>query len=95
VAAALAAQIPELTVIDGELVAWRDGRLDFTALQPRLHSPHRAAPAHLIVFDVLAERGEDHLRYLPYTRGRGITGAGGKGSAALNQGAGIVDLAVI
>jgi ATP-dependent DNA ligase len=65
IAAAVATQLPEGTVVDGELVCWREGRLDFTALQPRLHSPRTAAPAHMVVFDVLADHGDD-VRHLPY-----------------------------
>jgi ATP-dependent DNA ligase len=65
IAAAVAAQLHDGTVVDGELVAWRDGRLDFTALHTRLHSPRGAPPAHLIIFDLLADRGDD-LRHLPY-----------------------------
>jgi ATP-dependent DNA ligase len=65
VAAAVAAQLPDDTVGDGELVAWREGRLEFTALQPRPHSPRTSAPAHLVIFDLLAEAGDD-VRQLPY-----------------------------
>jgi ATP-dependent DNA ligase len=65
IAAAVAAQLPYGAIVDGELVAWRSGRLDFMALQPRLHSPRTAPPAHLLLFDVLADRGDD-IRHLPY-----------------------------
>jgi ATP-dependent DNA ligase len=37
VAAALAAQPAPGSVLDGELVVYRTGRLDFTALQRRIH----------------------------------------------------------
>jgi ATP-dependent DNA ligase len=63
-------------VLDGELVVWRAGRLDFAALQDRLRSgPVRvrdlaaATPAAYVVFDLLAHRGTD-LRARPYTQRR-------------------------
>jgi YD repeat-containing protein len=53
------------TVIDGELVVWKEGRLDFAALGPRLAyrgrrrpPPHLAAAAFL-AFDVLSVDGVD------------------------------------
>jgi ATP-dependent DNA ligase len=81
IATAIAAQLPNGTVVDGELVAWRDGRLDFAALHQRLHSPRTAPPAQLVVFDVLADRGDD-VRHLPYHERRDrltalLTGAEG------------------
>jgi ATP-dependent DNA ligase len=72
VAAALAEQLAPGTVVDGELCVYRDGQLDFTALQRRIHpsAMHAArrgelAPASLVVFDVLAVAGAD-LRGRPY-----------------------------
>jgi ATP-dependent DNA ligase len=72
VAAALAEHLPWGTVVDGELVVYRDGRLDFAALQRRIHpAAMRAArgsallPATLVVFDLLAISGQD-LRGRPY-----------------------------
>ena len=63
-------------MLDGELVVWRTGRLDFTALQDRLRSgPTRvrdlaaAAPAAYVVFDLLAHRNRD-LRDRPYLERR-------------------------
>jgi hypothetical protein len=55
------------TVIDGELVVWRDGRLDFGALAPRLAYRGRRLPADLpaasfLAFDVLAIRDVDVRR---------------------------------
>jgi ATP-dependent DNA ligase len=46
-------------VLDGELVVYRDGRPDFTALQRRLVSPHAGAdtPASFLVLDVLEMPG--------------------------------------
>ena len=47
-------------VLDGELVVWREGRLDFTALQLRLHPAasradvlSRSMSASYVVFDLL------------------------------------------
>ena len=63
-------------VLDGELVIWRTGRLDFGALQDRLRSgPARARqlalelPAAYVVFDLLAVDGAD-LRDQPYRHRR-------------------------
>ena len=63
-------------VLDGELVVWNAGHLDFAALQQRLHpSASRvgrlavALPACFVVFDLLARGGVD-LRARPYRRRR-------------------------
>lgn len=59
VAAAVATQLPPGVVLDGELVIWGEGRLDFPALQTRLASKRKAPalaldrPASFMVFDVL------------------------------------------
>ncbi len=65
---AVLARLPAGTVVDGELVVWRDGRTDFPALLRR-HQRHRAAPAlgqRLIVtyvlFDLLCLRGQSLLK---------------------------------
>lgn len=57
--------LPPDTVIDGELVCWRDGRLDFGGVQQRNNiSVEMAAqlaaeqPCHFIVFDVLRLAGD-------------------------------------
>lgn len=53
-------QVPAGVILDGELVVWGEGRLDFPALQTRLASKRNAAvlarerPASFMVFDVLA-----------------------------------------
>ena len=54
------------TVVDGEVVVVRGDRLDFDALQNRLHPAAsrtarlaRETPATLVAFDLLADRGED------------------------------------
>ncbi|WP_208430700.1 MULTISPECIES: ATP-dependent DNA ligase [Aeromicrobium] len=63
VAAAAAEQLPAGLVVDGELVVWADGSLDFAELQRRLGrgSNHgfRRRPASFIAFDVLAVAGID------------------------------------
>ena len=70
IVAAIVQQIPAGTVLDGELVVYRDGRCDFAALQRRVASrPSLAVAASLVVFDVLAVAGRD-LRGLPYRRRR-------------------------
>jgi ATP-dependent DNA ligase len=62
--AAAVAHLGREVVLDGELVVWRGGRFDFTALQDRLRSGRArsrglvaAAPAAYIVFDLLARDG--------------------------------------
>lgn len=65
-------QLEPGTVIDGELVVWRDGRLDFGALSLRLayrgrrRPPSDLPPASFLAFDVLAagdvERRTEPLR---------------------------------
>jgi len=70
IAAAIAAQIPSGTVLDGELVVYRDGRCDFAALQQRISArPRLSCAASLVVFDVLALAGRD-LRGLPHRKRR-------------------------
>ncbi len=68
--------MPGGIVLDGELVVWRDGRLDFAALQRRIHpaASHAARRGQLpaatfVVFDVLAVEGVD-LRGEPYRKRR-------------------------
>jgi ATP-dependent DNA ligase len=64
--APLAAQIPNGTVVDGEIVIVRAGVLDFEAMLLRIHpAKSRVAklaeetPASFVAFDLLALRGED------------------------------------
>ena len=71
VVAAAAEQVPPGYVLDGEVVVWSDGRLDFAALQSRMSAGRRTlprmartAPASLAVFDLLAVAGND-IRFLP------------------------------
>ena len=70
IVAAISQQIPAGTVLDGELVVYRDGRCDFAALQRRvLRPPGLAVAASFVVFDVLTVAGRD-LRSLPYRHRR-------------------------
>jgi ATP-dependent DNA ligase len=69
VVAAVLAETPRRCVLDGEIVLARGGRLDFEALQQRIHPAdsrvRRLAaetPAALVVFDVLAIEDEDLQR---------------------------------
>ncbi|MEU7578190.1 RNA ligase family protein [Streptomyces sp. NPDC041068] len=70
--AAAAAALPEGTVLDGEVVVWTGGRIDFAAVQRRAAATrtHAAAlartlPASYAAFDLLAQGGTDR-RALPY-----------------------------
>lgn len=60
------AQIPDSTVVDGEIVSWGDGRLDFDAVVRRMGAGQVLArrlaasqPASFVAFDVLAVLGRD------------------------------------
>lgn len=60
------AALPERCVVDGEIVLARDGRLDFEALQQRIHPAAsrvrllaEQTPVSLVVFDVLALGDEE------------------------------------
>ncbi|MFE6159570.1 ATP-dependent DNA ligase [Streptomyces sp. NPDC056486] len=71
-----AKQLPEGTVLDGEVVVWADGRIDFGAVQQRAaatrsHATHlaRTLPASYAAFDLLADQGDD-CRALPYEERR-------------------------
>ncbi len=59
IATGVADQLPPGTVVDGELVAMRDGRIDFTAITSG------DSTRRLVVFDVLAIAGRD-VRPEPY-----------------------------
>ena len=68
---ALQARIPDGTVIDGEIVVWKNGRVrPFAALQTRIGRKSlpakilAQAPAALLAYDLLEENGAD-LRMLP------------------------------
>ena len=67
--AAVLSEMPQRCVIDGEIVLpdWDSGRLDFEALQLRLHPAESRVrllaaqtPAHFVAFDLLA-LGDDVL----------------------------------
>jgi hypothetical protein len=69
-------------VLDGELVCWNEGRVDFAALQRRLHPSQARAqelagsmPAAYVVFDLLALAGTD-VRSKPYAARRPSRPAG-------------------
>lgn len=76
--AAAAEQLPDGGVFDGEIVAWKDGKLDFDVLLRRINVgaargralAHRE-PANLVLFDVLALDGQD-LRPEPFDDRRRI-----------------------
>ena len=69
-------QLPQGTVVDGEIVVVIDGVTDFDSLQQRIHPAEsrvnmlsEATPAELVAFDLLADRGED-LRERPFSERR-------------------------
>ena len=69
-------QLPEGTVVDGEIVVVIDGATDFDALQQRIHPAasrikllSEQTPSELIAFDLLAHKGED-LRERPFRERR-------------------------
>jgi ATP-dependent DNA ligase len=77
ITAAIAEHLPERVVLDGELVCWspQTRRLDFAALQRRLHPAARQVtelarthPANYVVFDLLSLGSEDLPA--PYRRRR-------------------------
>ena len=64
--AALAGQVPDGTVLDGEIVVWKDGQLQsFALLQQRLGRKtlnarlREKVPVALLVYDLLEWQGED------------------------------------
>jgi ATP-dependent DNA ligase len=69
---ALLAMLPARCVLDGEIVLVREDRLDFEALQLRLHPAAsrvkllaEQTPASMVFWDVLAD-GDDDLRNVPF-----------------------------
>ncbi|HEX6221282.1 MAG TPA: ATP-dependent DNA ligase [Acidimicrobiia bacterium] len=69
-------QLPEGTVVDGEIVVVVDGATDFDTLQQRIHPAEsrinmlsEETPAELVAFDLLADRGKD-LRELGFSERR-------------------------
>ncbi len=72
----LVAQLPQRCVLDGELVIATDGRLDFEALQMRIHPAAsrvkrlaQELPASVVFWDLLCE-GERDLRAAPFSERR-------------------------
>lgn len=70
------AQCPERCVLDGELVIAQDGKLDFEALQMRLHPAESRVkmlsekiPASMVVWDLLC-LGDRDLRETPFAERR-------------------------
>ncbi len=71
-------ELPEGTVLDGEVEVFRNGVTDFDALQMRIHPAEsrinmlaEETPATLIVFDVLAHGGQDQMT-APYEDRRAL-----------------------
>lgn len=69
---AVKAALPERCVVDGEIVIVQDGRLDFEALQLRLHPAESRVrklaaeiPAEFVAFDLLAA-GDESLMDAPF-----------------------------
>ena len=74
-------QLPEGTVVDGEIVVVVDGVTHFDSLQQRIHPAasritmlSEQTPAEMVAFDILADRGED-LRERPFRERRERLGA--------------------
>ncbi len=74
---AAASRLPDGTVLDGEVLAFRDDRpLPFSALQQRIGRQKqvaqlvRAVPVVFMTYDILEDRGED-IRELPQVERRG------------------------
>jgi ATP-dependent DNA ligase len=99
---AAARTLPAGTTVDGEIVRWSsEGRLDFGALQRRLHAGRAATrlagsePCHYVVFDLL-EMGGGDVRGRPLAdRRRALEQllAGVPGTSALTLGPQTGDLA--
>jgi bifunctional non-homologous end joining protein LigD len=73
--AVLAREAGAPVIVDGEIIAIRDGRPDFGLLQSRMHARHppghliREVPVQLYLFDLLHHDGQSLLP-APYTRRR-------------------------
>lgn len=72
----LGAQLPARCVLDGEIVIAKNGRLDFEALQLRIHPAAsrvkllaKESPASIVFFDLLSEGARD-LRREPFRHRR-------------------------
>ncbi|MEV0090420.1 ATP-dependent DNA ligase [Streptomyces sp. NPDC050738] len=71
--------LPPGVILDGEIVVYRDGRLDFSAVQARAAAGHargltlvRDSPASFAAFDVLAHPDHDAIRAAPYSERRAL-----------------------
>ncbi|MDQ0376616.1 ATP-dependent DNA ligase [Amycolatopsis thermophila] len=72
-------------VLDGELVTYRDERIDFSPLMwGRARRRREGVAAYFVAFDLLAARGRD-LREQPYERRRDRLAAAVAGGAGLVQ----------
>ncbi|MEU7161344.1 ATP-dependent DNA ligase [Streptomyces chrestomyceticus] len=76
IAGAAERDLPEEVLLDGELVIWHKGRLDFSRLQRRLNRKAttvarevQKSPANYVIFDLLHHAGDD-LMSLPYEQRR-------------------------
>lgn len=76
--APMLAQLPDRIVLDGELIVATENKLDFDALQQRIHPAESRVdklaaetPASFVAFDILA-LGDDDLRDRPYRERRAI-----------------------
>lgn len=74
----LRSNLPERCVVDGEIILVRDGRLDFDALQQRIHPAAsrvkmlaEQTPAAFVAFDLLA-LGDDDLTGRPFGERRAL-----------------------
>jgi bifunctional non-homologous end joining protein LigD len=73
--AVLAGRVGTPVIVDGEIIAIRDGRPDFGLLQSRMHVRHppaslvRQVPVQLYLFDLLHHDGQSLLS-VPYTARR-------------------------
>lgn len=72
-------RLPADTVLDGEAVVWRDGRIDFSAAQSRAASGLARArqlaaqyPASYAVWDILQHPVEGNVRGRPYIERRAL-----------------------
>ncbi len=75
---ALRANLPERCVVDGEIILVRDGRLDFDALQQRIHPAAsrvkllaEQTPVSFVAFDLLS-LGDDDLMARPFGERRAL-----------------------
>jgi len=78
--AAAAAALPGSMLIDGEVVAWKDGKPDFTTLKAAIAE---AGPSTLMAFDLLEQDGEDLAGLPTLERKERLRTLVGDGSEAL------------